>query len=330
MSPFSWRRRRRHYHDDGDTEDDHGQDRDRDPGPPAAELEPGSELLGPPAFGGLRQQRAQQPGPLGAGRPQIRPRPRRRTRASPARASLAGRLRGPAWRGPGSRVRGGAARGVLRQVIEFESGHGELVVIGPRLRRRGQRLAHRRGVPETPRLAARGVAASWVLVAARLAGLGPLGSPAWPGAPPLELEPGGGPAPGITACWIGGGRNSRDGAGGGARHGAGGGTRHGAGGGARHGAGGGTRDGAGGGARRLGARGPRGVPGAVSLGMAGRFPCHLCLAVFGTPPEKSAENGGINLESPYAISPPIVPAGIGRDRDFGARRGRERPRRCRE
>ena len=39
-----------------------------------------------------------------------------------------------------------------------------------------------------------------------LAGLGPLGSPARPGAPPLELEPGGGPAPGITACWIGGGR----------------------------------------------------------------------------------------------------------------------------
>ena len=112
---------------------------------------------------------------------------------------------------------------------------------------------------------------------------------------------------------IRGGRNSRHGAGGGTRHGAGGGTRHGAGGGTRHGAGGGTR--------RLEARGTRGAPGAVSLGMAGRFPCHLCLAAFGTPPVKSGETGDKPGKA-ICHSPPMVPAGIGRDRDFGARRGR--------
>jgi len=38
------------------------------------------------------------------------------------------------------------------------SGRGGLAVMGPRLRRAGRRLAHRRGVPEPPRLAARLVA----------------------------------------------------------------------------------------------------------------------------------------------------------------------------
>jgi len=174
-----------------------------------------------------------------------------------------------------------AGRGdVLRLIVEFESGHGELIVIGlvigPGLRRRGRRLAHRRGVPETPRLAGSALgpgipalrlvrAVPRVLVPAGLRGLGglsrlgPLGSPAWPGAPALELESWSGPAPGIAASWIWGGRN--------------------------------TRDGASTGTRRPGARGTRGAPGAVSLGIAGRFPCHLFLAVFRMPREKYRKRG---------------------------------------
>jgi hypothetical protein len=38
----------------------------------------------------------------------------------------------------------------------------------------------------------------------------------------------------------------------------------------------------------------------------------------------------VNLENPYAISSPMLPAGIGQDRDFGARRGRKRPERAPE
>ena len=122
------------------------------------------------------------------------------------------------------------------------------------------------------------------------------GPPAWPGAPPLELEPGGGPAPGITASWIGGGRNSRGGAGM-----AGGGARHGAGGGARDGAGGGARDGAGGGARRPGARGTREgsrAPSASGWPVGSLVTCALPSS---GRPRRKCRKRGISLESPYAF-----------------------------
>ena len=224
-------------------------------------------------------------------------------RSSPAHSAPAarrsGRGRGLAWRAgagparaePGAGLWPGAGRsagrvagegddagrdGVLRLVIELESGHGELIVIGPRLRRRGQRLAYRRGVPETPRLAAAAASASrasW-RVPGRWPGRGGLGwgrlgprpgrerrpSNSNPGAVPLQGsgcsvrvgEPGAAAGMGPVAA-RGWGRC---------------------------------------GTRRPGARGTRGAPGAVSLGMAGRFPCHLCLAVCRMPPGESAESGG--------------------------------------
>ena len=183
---------------------------------------------------------------------------------------------------------------VLRLVIEFESGRGELVVIGPRLRRRRQRLAYRRGVPETPRLARRvlgprvlGAWVGWV-------GWDRLGprpgrrrrpSNSNPGAVPLQ---GSRPAGGWGRCW-----HAEAGA----------------------------------------ARGTRGAPGAVSLGIAGRFPCHLCLTIFRMPPAESAESGGINLENPDAISRRCYRPGSDATGTFAhvvAGSGPERPRACRE
>ena len=268
------------YHDHGDTEDDHREDRDRHPDPPAPELQAGQEFPGPPALDRLGQQRAQQAGPLGAGRPQFGPDALAPLALLaplappwPLSVPLAGRSEGD-----------GVGRGsVLRPVIELESGHGDRIVTGPRLRRHGQRLAQRRGVPEEPRLAAGGVASrllasrpfarhvlgphvpgpGWpaVKVPGERAGLGPLGSPAWPGAPPLELEPGGGPAPRIGAGW----------------------------------------GGAWAGPRRPGARGARWAPAAVSPGMAGRFPGHVCLAVKKMPPGGKCRKRGMNPENLYAI-----------------------------
>ena len=212
---------RARYHDDGDTEHDHGEDRDRHPGPPAAELEPGSEFLRPTAFGGLGQQRAQQPGPLGAGRPQIRPRPAAPDAGRRALARAGRPERGLPWRGPpdagrarAGRARAGRARGcrgwrrpgVLRRVVEFESGHAELVVVGPRLRRVADSGWPSRTRGRLPPSGGSGNAAAR-RPQDRVPAPGRAGSawpPAWPGVPPLELEPGGGPAPaGITASWIG-------------------------------------------------------------------------------------------------------------------------------
>jgi hypothetical protein len=76
-----------------------------------------------------------------------------------------------------------------------------------------------------------------------------------PRAAVLELEPGRRPAPRIVVRLTVGNRDARDGPGGGT----------------------GKRTGSG--TRRPGTRGTRRAPGAVSRGMAGRFPCHLCLAV---------------------------------------------------
>jgi len=76
-----------------------------------------------------------------------------------------------------------------------------------------------------------------------------------PRAAVLELEPGRRPAPRIVVGLTVGNRDTRDGPGGG------------------------TGKGTGTGTRRPGTRGTRRAPGAVSRGMAGRFPCHLCLAV---------------------------------------------------
>src|SRR5690349_24022401 len=91
-----------------------------------------------------------------------------------------------------------------------------------------------------------------------VAGLGPRGLAGRadrPRAAVLELEPGCRPAPRIVVGLTVGNRDTRDGPGGG------------------------TGKGTGTGARRPGTRGTRRAPGAVSRGMAGRFPCHLCLAV---------------------------------------------------
>src|SRR6185312_17169598 len=76
-----------------------------------------------------------------------------------------------------------------------------------------------------------------------------------PRAAVLELEPGCRPAPRIVVGLTVGNRDARDGPGGGT----------------------GKRTGSG--TRRPGTRGTRRAPGAVSRGMTGRFPCHLCLAV---------------------------------------------------
>ena len=83
----------------------------------------------------------------------------------------------------------------------------------------------------------------------------PAGRAGLPGAAALELEPGRRPAPRIVVGLTVADRDARDGPGG------------------RSG------EGAGSGTRRPGTRGSRRAPGAVSRGMAGRFPCHLCLAV---------------------------------------------------
>jgi hypothetical protein len=91
-------------------------------------------------------------------------------------------------------------------------------------------------------------------------------------------------------------------------------AREGAGSGPGDGAGGGARRGAGRGTRRPGARRTRWASGAVSLGVAVRFPCHLCLAVERAVSWRKRCKQGLSPK-PYAIAP-MVPAGTGRDRDF--------------
>ena len=195
-------------HHDGHAEDDHGQDRYRHPHPPAAELEPGQELPGPPALDRLGQQRAEQPGPLGAGHPGL--------------AFLAVLL------APGGTTPGRTAAGDVE---------ADLFVAGPRRRRRRHRsrLGHRRRVPEPRRLGGRGLAPQCRLGAGgpggrlgaggpggRLGAGGPggrlgAGGPGGrPGAASLELEPGRGSAPPVVVLIVGG-RRGREGAGGGTR-----------------------------------------------------------------------------------------------------------------
>ena len=55
-------------------------------------------------------------------------------------------------------------------------------------------------------------------------------------------------------------------------------------------------------ARRPGTLGTRRAPGAVSRGMAGRFPCHLCLAVDRMGPGEARSQRGLNRGKPYAIA----------------------------
>ena len=93
---------------------------------------------------------------------------------------------------------------------------------------------------------------------ARVAGLarrGPAGSAGRPEAAALEFEPGRRSAPRIVVGLTVAGRE------------------------ARHGPGDGPGKGTASGTRRPGTRGTRRAPGAVSRGMAGLFPGHLCLAV---------------------------------------------------
>ena len=249
------------------------------------------------------------PGPLGAGRP-VRAVLAAAGRAAGERARLvrgerAGRVRragGPGLRGrAGWRRERGAGPGRL---AEFEPGRDEHVV-GPGLRRglHRHRLAHRRRVPEPARLG--GLRAGVRPGDAPVAGLarrGTAGRAGLPGAAALELEPGRRPAPRIVVGLAVADRDARDGPGG------------------RSG------EGAGSGTRRPGARGSRRAPGAVSRGMAGRFPCHLCLAVSvifpADGPRSCTASGGLNRGNHMPL-PPMLPAGTGRDRDFPLRRGPE-------
>jgi len=123
-----------------------------------------------------------------------------------------------------------------------------------------------------------------------------------PRAAVLELEPGRRPAPRIVVGLTVGNRDAWDGPGGG------------------------TGKGAGTGTRRPGTRGTRRAPGAVSRGMAGRFPCHLCLAVSvifpADGPRWERSQRGLNREN-HPPLPPMLPAGTLCDRDFPLRRRRE-------
>src|SRR6185437_14054264 len=80
-----------------------------------------------------------------------------------------------------------------------------------------------------------------------------------------------------------------------------------------------TGKGTGTGTRRPGTRGTRRAPGAVSRGMAGRFPCHLCLAVSVIFPADGLRwehsQGGLNRENHLPL-PPMLPADTLGDRDF--------------
>ena len=167
-----------------------------------------------------------------------------------------------------------AGRGRL---AEFESGRREHIVLGPRLGRRGKRLAHRRRVPE-PRLGGlRAMVRPWHGPVAGLGRRRPAGCARRPGAA-LELEPGRGPAPRIIVGLTVAGRHARDGPG----------DRPG--------------EGVASGTRRPGTRGTRRTPGAVSRGMASRFPCHLCLAVDRMGPGEMRSQRGLNRGKPCAIA----------------------------
>ena len=158
---------------------------------PATEFQAGQELLGPAGPGGLRQQRAQQARPLGAGRPGV----------GPGRGLLVRRRRAFARRGrlaqadvapqAGAGRIGARQRGLLGTVIELEAGPGSRASgIRPRRGRPGHRLAHRRGI-----------------LAHRRGYLNRLGSPPagsgsgvrpWPD----RAWPGGNPRPGrLAAAW---------------------------------------------------------------------------------------------------------------------------------
>jgi hypothetical protein len=184
---------------------------------------------------------------------------------------------------------------------EFEPGRYEYIVIRPGLWRglHRHRVAHRRRVPEPGRLGGfrAGVRPGDPPVAG-LARRGPARRAGRPRAAVLELEPGRRPAPRIVVGLTVGNRDARDGPGGGPGKGTGSGTR------------------------RPGTRGTRRAPGAVSRGMTGRFPCHLCLAVSVMAPRSQRSQRGLNRGNHMPL-PPMLPAGTGRDRDFPLRRGRE-------